>query len=63
LSNLIVLLRRQLFVYRNPTAWFEVPFVPPPERHAAEYLPLALREIGGQARSASGWNLKALGNQ
>lgn len=42
LSNLIALLRHQLFVYRDLTAWLNAPFQPPPELFAAEQLPLAL---------------------
>lgn len=42
LSNLIALLRHQLFVYRDLTAWLNAPFEPPPEPVAVEQLPLAL---------------------
>lgn len=42
LSNLIALLRHQLFVYRDLTAWLNAPFQPPPEVLAAEQLPLVL---------------------
>jgi hypothetical protein len=42
LSNLIALLRHQLFVYRDLTAWLNAPFQPPPEMPAAQQLPLAL---------------------
>lgn len=42
LSNLIALLRHQLFVYRDLTAWLNAPFQPPPEMLAAEQLPLVL---------------------
>jgi IS4 transposase len=42
LSNLVALLRYQLFVYRDLTAWLNAPFEPPPELVAAEQLPLAL---------------------
>jgi hypothetical protein len=42
LSNLIALLRHQLFVYRDLTAWLNAPFQPPPEAPAAEQLPLLL---------------------
>jgi len=42
LSNLIALLRHQLFVYRDLTAWLNAPFQPPADLWAAEQLPLAL---------------------
>jgi len=42
LSNLIALLRHQLFVYRDLTAWLNAPFQPPPEALAPEQLPLLL---------------------
>lgn len=42
LSNLIALLRHQLFVYRDLTAWLNAPFQPPPEMPANEQLALAL---------------------
>jgi len=42
LSNLIALLRHQLFVYRDLTAWLNAPFEPPPELTPVEQLPLAL---------------------
>jgi hypothetical protein len=42
LSNLIALLRHQLFVYRDLTAWLNAPFQPPPERLPSEQLFLAL---------------------
>ena len=42
LSNLIALLRHQLFVYRDVTAWWNAPFEPPPAPVAVEQLPLAL---------------------
>ena len=42
LSNLVALLRHQLFVYRDLTAWLDAPFEPPPELHTAAQLPLAL---------------------
>jgi len=42
LSNLIALLRHQLFVYRDLTAWLNAPFQPPPELVAVAQLPLAL---------------------
>ena len=40
LSNLIALLRHQLFVYRDLTAWLNAPFQPPPELQVIEQLPL-----------------------
>ena len=42
LSNLIALLRHQLFVYRDLTAWLNTPFQPPPEMPTLEQLPLVL---------------------
>lgn len=42
LSNLIALLRHQLFVYRDLTAWLNAPFQPPPESVGIEQLPLAI---------------------
>lgn len=42
LSNLVALLRYQLFVYRDLTAWLNAPFQPPPELLAAQQLPLLL---------------------
>jgi IS4 transposase len=42
LSNLVALLRNQLFVYRDLMAWLNAPFEPPPEPLAAQQLPLAL---------------------
>jgi len=44
LSNLVALLRHQLFVYRDLWAWINAPFEPPlsPEPPAAEQLRLAL---------------------
>jgi IS4 transposase len=42
LSNLIALLRHQLFVYRDLIAWLNQPYEPPPERQTADQLPLAL---------------------
>lgn len=42
LSNLVALLRHQLFVYRDLMAWLNAPFEPPPELLAAQQLPLAL---------------------
>jgi hypothetical protein len=42
LSNLIALLRHQLFVYRDLTAWLNAPFQPPPEVALVEQLSLAL---------------------
>jgi IS4 transposase len=42
LSNLVALLRHQLFVYRDLTAWLNAPFQPPPELVAVEQLPLLL---------------------
>ena len=42
LSNLIALLRHQLFVYRDLIAWLNEPYEPPPQRKTADQLPLAL---------------------
>lgn len=42
LSNLIALLRHQLFVYRDLTTWLDAPFQPPPQMLAAEQLPLIM---------------------
>lgn len=42
LSNLVALLRHQLFVYRDLTAWLNAPFQPPPELVPVEQLALAL---------------------
>jgi len=44
LSNLVALLRHQLFVYRDLWAWIDAPFQPPPgvEPDTAEQLSLAL---------------------
>jgi IS4 transposase len=42
LSNLVALLRQQLFVYRDLLAWLDQPFEPPPELLQAEQLELAL---------------------
>jgi hypothetical protein len=42
LSNLIALLRHQLFVYRDLMAWLNAPFQPPPEMTPVEQLPLVL---------------------
>ena len=42
LSNLIALLRHQLFVYRDLIAWLNEPYEPPPQRWIADQLPLAL---------------------
>jgi DDE family transposase/uncharacterized protein DUF4372 len=42
LSNLIALLRHQLFVYRDLMAWLNAPFQPPPEVTLVEQLPLVL---------------------
>jgi len=42
LSNLVALLRHQLFVYRDLTAWLNAPFEPPPELVPVEQLALAL---------------------
>ena len=42
LSNLIALMRHQLFVYRDLIVWLNQPYQPPPERWAADQLPLAL---------------------
>jgi Transposase DDE domain/Domain of unknown function (DUF4372) len=42
LSNLVALLRQQLFVYRDLMTWINKPFVPPPESPPSlEQLPLA----------------------
>lgn len=40
LSNLVALLRQQLFVYRDLMAWLEAPFEPPPQLDAASQLML-----------------------
>lgn len=40
LSNLVALLRQQLFVYRDLMAWLEAPFEPPPQLDAAAQLML-----------------------
>jgi hypothetical protein len=42
LSNLIALLRHQLFVYRDLTTWLNAPFQPPPEMMPVHQLPLEL---------------------
>jgi IS4 transposase len=42
LSNLVALLRQQLFVYRDLMAWLDQPFEPPPEVVQTEQLELAL---------------------
>jgi len=42
LSNLIALLRQQLFVYRDLMSWLDEPFEEPPELTAASELQLAL---------------------
>jgi len=42
LSNLVALLRQQLFVYRDLMAWLNQPFESPPESIAAEQLTLEL---------------------
>lgn len=42
LSNLIALLRQQLFVYRDLMSWLDEPFEEPPELTAASDLQLAL---------------------
>ncbi len=36
LSNLVALLRHQLFVYRDLWAWLDAPFRPPPELETAQ---------------------------
>ena len=41
LSNLVALLRQQLFVYRDLMTWINAPFVPPPEPPTAQQLALA----------------------
>jgi len=43
LSNLVALLRQQLFVYRDLMTWLNCPFEPPPEVVLAEQLVLELR--------------------
>jgi hypothetical protein len=43
LSNLVALLRQQLFVYRDLMTWLNCPFHPPPEVIAAEQLALEWR--------------------
>jgi hypothetical protein len=40
LSNLVALLRQQLFVYRDLMTWLEAPFEPPPQLDAASQLML-----------------------
>jgi len=40
LSNLVALLRQQLFVYRDLAAWLNQPFAPPPELVAVDQLAL-----------------------
>ena len=40
LSNLVALLRQQLFVYRDLMTWLNHPFESPPELYAAEQLAL-----------------------
>ena len=40
LSNLVALLRQQLFVYRDLMAWLNQPFEPPPELTEQLLLPL-----------------------
>ena len=42
LSNLIALLRHQLFVYRDLTAWLNAPFHPPPDTPPVDQLSLEL---------------------
>jgi hypothetical protein len=42
LSNLVALLRQQLFVYRDLLVWLDPPFQPPPECSLAEQLLLEL---------------------
>ncbi|MEN6604597.1 MAG: transposase [Bryobacteraceae bacterium] len=42
LSNLVALLRQQLFVYRDLMAWLNEPFQPPPEYRLTEQLELSL---------------------
>ena len=42
LSNLVALLRQQLFVYRDLMAWLNEPFQPPAEHFLAEQLELSL---------------------
>lgn len=42
LSNLVALLRHQLFVYRDLEAWLNEPFQPPPQVQTAEQLSLGL---------------------
>ncbi len=41
LSNLVALLRQQLFVYRDLITWLNQPFQPPPELTEQLLLPLA----------------------
>lgn len=43
LSNLVALLRQQLFVYRDLMTWLDCPFEPPPKVSTAEQLALELR--------------------
>jgi len=42
LSNLVALLRQQLFVYRDLMKWLNQPFEPPPELLVTEQLELEL---------------------
>jgi len=42
LSNLVALLRQQLFVYRDLWTWIDHPFQPPPVATTVEQLPLGL---------------------
>ena len=42
LSNLVALLRQQLFVYRDLFAWLNQPFEPPPVLEAARAVQLPL---------------------
>jgi IS4 transposase len=41
LSNLVALLRQQLFVYRDLMTWLNEPFEPPPELNQQILLPFA----------------------
>ena len=42
LSNLVALLRLQLFVYRDLQSWLDEPFKPPPDLRMAAQMTLGL---------------------
>lgn len=42
LSNLVAMLRLQLFVYRDLQAWLDEPFKPPPDLRVAAQMTLGL---------------------